>query len=277
VDGSDSSHRYLGGSRLTERQRWSDLNAWMHMQALQWEPAGARLLAELGEGAGLNALDIGCGPLGWLRLLSGWVGPAGTVVGSEVGEGTAEPARLTVRSEGLGNVSIVVDDVFESRLPESSFDLVHARLLLGPLGRHREQLATYRRLVRPGGWLVLEETDGDAWRFNPGAPACQRLMELVVANFVRRGRDLNVGRQLRTLLREYAEKPEVRAHILALPPGHVYRSAPLMAAAAFREVFVDVIGAAEFDSLVERAEEELRDPDLWCTTFVLVQAFARVP
>src|SRR5204862_493985 len=134
----------------------------------------------------------------------------GTVVGSEVGEGTAEPARLTVRSEGLGNVSIVVDDVFESRLPERSFDLVHARLLLGPLGRHREQLATFRRLVRPGGWLVLEETDGDTWRFNPEAPACQRLMELVVANFVHRGRDLNVGRQLRSRLREHAEKPEVR-------------------------------------------------------------------
>src|SRR5712691_2564590 len=118
----DASHRYLGGSRHTERRTWTDLNAWMHMQALQWEPSGAELLAELGDGAGLRALDLGCGPLGWLRVLSAWVGPTGSVVGSEVSEGTAEPARLTVRSEGLSNVSVVVDDVFASWLPERSFD-----------------------------------------------------------------------------------------------------------------------------------------------------------
>jgi ubiquinone/menaquinone biosynthesis C-methylase UbiE len=277
MDAAAGPHRYLGGSRPSERKTWADLNAWMHMQALQWEPAGAQLLSVLGDGSGLRALDLGCGPLGWLRVLSSWVGPTGKVVGTEVSEDTAEPARLTVRSEGLSNVSVVVDDVFDSWLPEGSFDLVHARLLLGPLGRHEEQLATYRRLVKPGGWLVLEETVGDTWRFNPSAPACQRLMELVIRTFDRRGRDLNVGRQLRSMLRRYAQKPELRAHILALPSGHVYSSTPLIAAAAFREVLVEEMGVDEFDSLVSRAEEELRDPELWCTTFVMVQAFARLP
>jgi hypothetical protein len=30
------------------------------------------------------------------------------------------------------------------------------------------------------------------------------------------------------------------------------------------------------DGLLATAEEELQDPELWCTTFTLVQGFARV-
>jgi ubiquinone/menaquinone biosynthesis C-methylase UbiE len=270
-------HRYLGGSSSSERQMWTDLNAWMHMQALQWESAGAQLLAELGDGSGLRAADLGCGPLGWLRLLSGWVGPTGRVVGTEVTEATAEPARLTVRSEGLSNVGVVVDDVFSSWLQPGSFDLVHARFLLGPLGRHDEQLDTYRRLVKPGGWLVVEEPDSSTWRFNPDAPASQRLYELALRVLARSGRDLDIGRQLHGMLRRFCERPELRAHVLALPPGHVYRSLPLMASAAMRDAFAEEIGASELDSLIAISEEELRDPERWCTTFTMIQAFTRLP
>jgi ubiquinone/menaquinone biosynthesis C-methylase UbiE len=273
---AEMTHQYFRGSSRDEKQMWTDVNAWMHMQALQWEPAGAQLLGQLGDGRGLRTVDLGCGPLGWLRLLSGWVGPTGEVVGTEVAEGTAEAARLTVRSEGLSNVSVVVDDVFDTWLVEGSFDLVHARFVLGPLGRHDEQLATYRRLLRPGGWLVVEEPDSAAWHYNPPAPASQRLYEHAVRTFADRGRDLDVGRQLRGMLRRHCESVELRAQVLALPPGHAYRALPLMAATALRDAFVDEFGAEGLDALLARCEEELRDPDRWCTTFVVVQAFGRV-
>ena len=270
------TYQYVGGSSESERQLWADLNAWMHMQAVQWEPAGASLLAELGDGTGMRAVDVGCGPLGWLRLLSRWVGPSGAVVGTEPSEGTAEPARLTVRSEGLSNVSVVVDDVFDSALPERSFDLVHARFMLGPLGRAEEQLATYRRLVRPGGWLVLEEPDMASWRFNPDAPANRRLNELQLEWAHTIGRDLDTGRQLRTILRSLDEAPVLRAQVLVLPPGHVYRALALMFATAGRAALAERIGAEEIDALLARAEEELRSPDLWCTSCMLIQGCARV-
>jgi ubiquinone/menaquinone biosynthesis C-methylase UbiE len=276
VGADDTDPRYFRGSSLEERQMWTDVNAWMHMQALQWEPAGAQLLRELGDGTGLRALDLGCGPLGWLRLLSRWVGPEGEVVGTELSEATAEPARLTVLSEGLSNVSVAVDDVFDTWLPDASFDLVHARFLLGPLGRHEEQLATYRRLVRPGGWLVLEESDSVAWRYNPPAPACDALYRQAIRCVEALRRDPDVGRSVWGMLRRHSAQPAIRAHVLALPPGHVYRSLPLMAATALREVFEEAFGAAALEALMARAEDELRDPERWCTTFVLVQGFARV-
>src|SRR5262249_4260059 len=158
-----------------------------------------------GDGTGLRVIDLGCGPLGWLRLLSTWVGPTGEVVGTEVTEETAQVARQTVRSEGLGNVSVVVDDVFDSCLPDGSFDLVHARFLLGPLGRHDEQLATYRRLLRPGGWLVVEEPDPGSWNYNPSAPACERLFELGIRILADWGRDLDLGWRLPGMLRRYCD------------------------------------------------------------------------
>src|SRR5262249_51365918 len=147
-----------------------------------------------------------------------WVGPAGEVVGTEVTEVTAEQAQLTVRSEGLGNVSVVVDGVFDSWLPEHSFDLVHARFMLGALGRPDQQPATHRRLVKPGGWLVLEEPDMGSWRFNPDAPANRRVLDLGLECASAIGRSFVTGRQVRSLLRRYSDEPVIRAHVLVLPP-----------------------------------------------------------
>jgi SAM-dependent methyltransferase len=272
----DGAHRYFGGSELGERRMWTDSNAWLHMLALQWEPAGEHLLAELGDGAGLRAVDLGCGPLGWLRLLSTWVGPTGEVVGTEVTDETAQEARQTVRSEGLSNVSVAVDDVFNSWLPERSFDLVHARFLLAPLGRHEEQLASYRRLLRPGGWLVVEEPQSRTWRFNPPAPACERLLDLALCTAAKRGRDGDIGGRLPGLVRRYCDPLSIRAHVLALPPGHLYRLFPMFLAAALREPIAEAIGAEQLDALFAQGEEELRDPERWCTSFVLVQVYGRV-
>ena len=65
----------LDSSRELERLR---------LQSRVWEPAGRELLGDIGDGRGLRALDVGCGALGWLRLLSKWVGPGGSVVGTDV-------------------------------------------------------------------------------------------------------------------------------------------------------------------------------------------------
>jgi hypothetical protein len=47
----------------------------LRLQSLVWEPAGRRLLDEIGAGTThdpRSAVDVGCGALGWLRLLCDW-------------------------------------------------------------------------------------------------------------------------------------------------------------------------------------------------------------
>jgi ubiquinone/menaquinone biosynthesis C-methylase UbiE len=122
-------------------------------------------------------LDVGCGALGWLRILGEWVGPAGEVVGTDVDESLLAAARSLLAE--TSNVELVIDDLFETKLEPQSFDLVHARFVIAPLGRGREQVDSYRRLVRPGGTLVLEEWDVGSWHFNPPAPAAERPIELI--------------------------------------------------------------------------------------------------
>ena len=63
MSAADTTYQYYGGTSEGEKKLWADLNSWMHMQAVQWEPAGQQLLAELGGGTGLRVVDMGCGPL----------------------------------------------------------------------------------------------------------------------------------------------------------------------------------------------------------------------
>ena len=43
--------------------------------------------------------------------------------------------------------------------PPGPFDLIHARLVLVHVPRRREALAAMVELLRPGGWLVVEDAD----------------------------------------------------------------------------------------------------------------------
>ena len=158
-----SHGEYLLADQPSELER-------LQLQSRVWEPSGRQLLTKFSDGSGLRALDVGCGALGWLRILSDWVGPAGQVVGTDIDERLLDAARSFLDAEGIANVELAVDDLFDSNLEPESFDLVHARYVIAPLGRGREQVASHRRLVRPGGSLVLEEWDLGSWHFNPPAP-----------------------------------------------------------------------------------------------------------
>src|SRR5262245_47312361 len=137
------SQDYLLAGQPSELER-------LQLQSRVWEPAGRQLLSKLDGGADGRALDVGCGALGWLRILSEWVGHSGQVVGGDVDGSLLDAARSYLDAEGISNVELVVDDLFESKLEPQSFDLVHARYLIAPLGRGSEQVATHSRLVKPG-------------------------------------------------------------------------------------------------------------------------------
>src|SRR5215207_762621 len=139
-----SHENYLLADQPSELER-------LRRQSLVWEPSGRQLLSKVGGGSGGRALDVGCGAMGWLRILSAWVGPSGQVVGTDIDQSMLDAARSFLEEEEIANVELVVDDLFDSKLEPRSFDLVHARYEIAPLGRGREQVASHRRLVKPGG------------------------------------------------------------------------------------------------------------------------------
>jgi ubiquinone/menaquinone biosynthesis C-methylase UbiE len=262
------SEEYLLAGQPSELQR-------LQLQSRVWEPAGRQLLSRLGGGSSARALDVGCGALGWLRILSEWVGSSGQVVGTDVDESLLGAARSFLEAEGVSNVELVVDDLFESTLEPQSFDLVHARYVIAPLGRGPEQVASYRRLVRPGGSLVLEEWDLGSWHFNPPAPAAERLIHLLSEIFGRLGGE--AGRGLPQLLAEIgAEEPELDAHVVALKPGHPYLRLPLQFSVALESRLLETVSEDELAALRREAETELGEPGRWGTTFTLIQSWGRL-
>jgi SAM-dependent methyltransferase len=221
----------------------------LRLQSEVWEPSGRTLLDRLGPGAGRTALDVGCGALGWLRILSenGWL-----TTGTDIDAGL-----LDVAASSAARADLIQDDIFDSKLPPRSFDLVHARFQLAPLGRVEEQLQAYRRWLRPGGVLVLEEPDSASWRLLPEGPAVDELIARILATFRDRGGDFDLGRRLPALL----GGGEVDAHVLALPPSHPYLRLPLQ--------FATSLGLDETDA----AAAELDTGDRYGLTFTLVQAW----
>ena len=115
-----SQENYLLANQPSELER-------LQLQSRVWEPTGRQLLSKVGDGSGLRALDVGCGAMGWLRILSEWVGPSGQVVGTDIDESLLDAARSFLEAEGISNVELVVDDLFESKLePQSSISSMPA-------------------------------------------------------------------------------------------------------------------------------------------------------
>jgi SAM-dependent methyltransferase len=260
-----SRDEYLLADQPSELER-------LQLQSRVWESSGRELLSTIGDGSGRRALDVGCGALGWLRILGEWVGPSGQVVGTDIDESLLDAARSFLEAEAISNVELVVDDLFDSTLEPQSFDLVHARYVIAPLGRGPEQVASFRRLVRPGGSLVLEEWDLGSWHFNPPAPAAERLIRLLSEIFAGLGGE--AGRGLPALLREIGiEEPEIDAHVIALKPGHPYLRLPLQFSVALESRLRETLSEDELASLRAEAESELAEPGRWGTTFTLIQSW----
>jgi SAM-dependent methyltransferase len=261
---------YLLAGQASELER-------LQLQSRVWEPSGRRLLQEMGEGRGARALDVGCGVLGWLRVLSEWVGPDGEVTGTDVDEAMLSAADRFAAGEGLRNVGLVKDDLFASELEPDSFDLVHSRFEIAPLGRGSEQMKTYLRWARPGGTIVLEDPDTGSWHFDPPARALERLIDLILDAFRLRGGDFDAGRHNLNLLREFGIDGNVRAEIVALPPGHPYLRLPLQFAASLEQQLLSLVTADELEELRKRSEDELQEPGRWGTTFTLLQSWGHCP
>lgn len=265
-----SSSNYLLADQPTELER-------LQLQSLVWEPSGRRLLEKIGDGRGKRVLDVGCGAIGWLRVLSEWVGGDGEVVGTDFDEKMLAAAREFIASEGLSNVSLTKDDIFATSLEPSSFDLVHARFEVAPLGRGREQIDTYLELVRPGGTVVLEDPDMNALSYTPTAPALDEIVSLLRQGFLASGGDLDAGRAHLDLFRAVGIDASVRAEVQALEPGHPYLAVPLQMFVALRPRLEPLRETAELDDLKAKAEAELKEPGRWGTTFTLIQSWGHRP
>jgi arsenite methyltransferase len=117
-----------------------------------------RLVYEaLGAQPGERILDVGCGPGFYVTELLDQVGAGGSVVGLD-----ASPQMLAVaahRSEGRPNVAFHQSDATSLPAEEGGFDRAVSVQVLEYVGDVEAALRELRRVLRPGGRVVIWDVD----------------------------------------------------------------------------------------------------------------------
>ena len=84
------------------------------------------------------------------------------------------------------------------------------------------------------------------------------------------------GATILSCLRSFGIEGNVRAEVLALPPGHPYLWLPLQFSAGLKPRLLSLVSEEELRQLREEAENELQEPARWGTTFTVIQSWGRM-
>jgi SAM-dependent methyltransferase len=117
--------------------------------------------------AGLEVLDVGCGPGTITVDLAARVAP-GTVVGIDRSAEVIEQAQTN--AVGSPNVRFEVGDVYDLDYPDDSFDLVHAHQVLQHLSDPVAALREMRRVCKIGGLVAARDADYASFAWAPADP-----------------------------------------------------------------------------------------------------------
>ena len=108
-------------------------------------------LRQAGLRAGMRVLDVGCGPGLTAQAARRLVGPAGSVVGLDPSAGMLREARK-------GPCRAVIQGVGEELpFPDGAFDFLSMGYALRHVSDLRVAFGEYRRVLRPGGIVLLLE------------------------------------------------------------------------------------------------------------------------
>lgn len=270
---SSRSVPYVFGDTLAEQQR-------LIVQAQGLEAYAQSMLDLIPIKPGARVVDIGCGPIGVMNLLSERVGPEGTVVGVEKEPRFVDMARAELGKRGLRNVHVVNADASRTGLEKNSYDLVHERLVLInlPAGIQEAIMAEMFSLLRPGGTIALQEYDSSSYVCYPEHPSWRVLLDVFNDTFRAAGGNELVGRSLASLLRSIgAEGVQMNAHVRLPKIGEYQRTHLLAMIHSVRDQILagGRIGEAELRANMAALSDHLSDSATILIDRLIIQAWGQ--
>ena len=157
------------------------------------------LVPHLSEGK--SVLDCGCGP-GPITLSFAETVAPGRVVGIDIEPAMIDQANRLAADSGLENLEFQVADIYDLPYEDGEFDVVFSSAVTEHLSDPVRALREIHRVTKPGGVGAVARTD---WSFPfivPECPELSRFFELFEGGFNRIGGSLNLGRFLRSHMRE---------------------------------------------------------------------------
>jgi len=254
------------------------------------EPEARRIIHDLGLPAGSRGLDVGCGVGLWALWLAEAVGAGGHVVGVEPEAEKVEAARRQVEgSAAAGRLEFRAGDGTAIPLPDRSVDWVWYGDVLHHVLDTARALQESRRVIRPGGRIVIKESQVPGAMFLPGHPELERRIQLAE---MRRTLDEGGGRSFQerrqttpAALRAAGFEPQMRTYVLErrapLPPAaHEYIQHTVFAR-NWGDRLRELLGVEDWQQRTRLCDEAsganvLSSPDYYCLYPITVFS-ARVP
>jgi len=167
-------------------------------QGVVFDPLTRRLFGAAGLRPGMRVLDLGSGAGNVSRIAAEMVGPQGSVVGVERDPAAVELAR---RRTTAANVEYLVGDVQTLDTVDGEFDAVVGRLILMYLTDPVAALRRATTLVRPGGFVCVQEADLQYVPASPTTPLWSRIHGYFVQALEKAGIEPRMGLSLYTAFR----------------------------------------------------------------------------
>jgi SAM-dependent methyltransferase len=162
-------------------------------------PDTASLFERAGLSPGTRCIDLGCGGGEVTLEIARLVAPGGSVTGVDMDEIKLDLARREAAGRGLGNVEFRRLDIRDWDEP-GGYDAVYCRFLLQHLSQPVDLLRRMWAGVRPGGVLIVEDSDFDGWCCHPPNDGFDFFLRTYAQVLQRRGGDHAIGRKLYSCL-----------------------------------------------------------------------------
>ncbi len=125
-----------------------------------------------------RVLDLGCGP-GFLSLSLGR--RCGQLVGVDIDPEFARQADEHFRQAGL-DAGVICASGADLPFPDGTFDVVVLRFVLQHVADPASVVREARRVLAPGGRLLVVDTDDGGFVLHPPTPGIDRFLSAAVAS-----------------------------------------------------------------------------------------------
>jgi len=218
---------------------------------------------------GWQCLEIGAGAGSMMRWMAEIVGMSGKVMAVDL------DTRF-IKDTQLANVEVIEADIHQLVI-DKLFDLVHIRNVL--IHQTNTSLLTkIQELLKPGGWLVIAESDFSAARFIAGTQAQReavtRVNNAIRQMFTNQGKDYALGIKLPSLLQQQGfQNLQINNHVPIVKGNSDIATMMKLSASQLAARYIETGKATEAD--IETYCQCTEDDTAWAIYLANVSAIAQ--
>lgn len=223
-------------------------------------PASQNWLVQSGLGPGQHVLEIGCGTGNMSCWISEKIGKDGHLYAVDISKEQLDIARKQAAERNLHNITFVQSSVFDLKdLP--LFDLIYSRFILIHISDAFFALQIMLRYLKPGGFIVSEESTNSVSFCYPKSPLYHRNRQLYLELGARKGVDLDLGEKLYSYYRKLNLK---NIHVNFSQPIYKNRHQKLLIPLGMTEMKKSILKEklateSEIDQLITELFEFIKD------------------